>query len=43
MRDACPPFTISVISWLGRWYRRCYAMVGSLNGQLVGLRLGPHP
>ena len=39
-----PPLqAISVISWLGRWYRRCYAMVGSLGGQREGLRLGPLP
>jgi len=40
---ALPLQDISVISWLGRWYRRCYAIVGSLVGQRVGLRLGPHP
>ena len=42
-RPALPLQAISVISWLGRWYRRCHAMVGSLVGQRVGLRLGPHP
>ena len=40
---ALPLQAINVISWLGRWYRRCYAMVGLLIGQRVGLRLGPHP
>ena len=38
-----PLQAISVISWLGRWYRRCHAMVGLLVGQRVGLRVGPHP
>ncbi len=40
---ALPLQAISMISWLGRWSRRGYAMVGSPVGQRVGLRVGPLP